>query len=58
MANQVKGHPDPRKHKVTKDGMTPITRVEGRKLDRRYDTLDEKRREEVDALLEYEWPQG
>lgn len=53
MANQVKGHPDPRKHKVTRDGMTPITRTEGRRARRRLDT---KEREAVDQLISYEWP--
>ena len=56
MGNQVKGHPDPRDHKVTRDDMTPITRIEGRKSKKRCDTTDEEKRRHVDQLLEYEWP--
>ena len=53
MANQVKGHPDPRKHKITRDGMTPITRMEGRRA-QHHPNAQEK--EAVDQLISYEWP--
>ena len=56
MGNQVNGHPDPRDHKITRGGMTPITRIEGRKAKKRYDMMDEEKRSHVDQLLEYEWP--
>ena len=42
MGNQVNGHPDPRDHKITRDGMTPITRIEGRKAKKRCDMMDEE----------------
>lgn len=53
MENKVNGHPDPRDHKITRDDMTPLTRIEGR---RRRKILDGHDREAVDQLIEYEWP--
>lgn len=54
MANTVKGHPDPRKKKVTRDGMTPITRDEGMPPRKR---CDGGNKEYVDQLIDYEWPE-
>ena len=51
--NMVKGHPDPRDHKVTRDGMVPITRIEGNKPRKK---LDGHEKEIVDQLIDYEWP--
>lgn len=51
--NMVKGHPDPRTRKITRDGMTPITRMEGKPARKR---LDGSQKEVVDQLIEYEWP--
>lgn len=53
MTNMVKGHPDPRKKKVTRDGMTPITRMEGGRARKTYDGSN---KEYVDQLIDYEWP--
>ena len=51
--NMVKGHPGPRKKKVTRDGMTPITRMEGRHARK---VIDGSEKEIVDQLIDYEWP--
>ena len=51
--NMVKGHPDPRRRKITKDGMVPLTRIEGRNTNKpKYG----KDKEEIDQLIAYEWP--
>lgn len=55
MGNMVKGHPDPRKKKVTRDGMTPITRMERGKVRNKPDNGES---EYVEQLIEYEWPEG
>lgn len=49
----MNGHTDPRDHKVTWDVMTPIARIEGNTGRKRYDGRE---REEIDQLIEYEWP--
>ncbi len=54
MENMVKGHPDPRKKKVTRDGMTPITRQEGGRERKKRDGSQE---DYVDQLIDYEWPE-
>ena len=53
MTNMEKGHPDPRKKKITRDGMTPITRMEGKHAQK---TNDGSNKEFVDQLIDYEWP--
>ena len=51
--NPILGQPDPRDHKVTRDGMVPLTRMEGKKPRKK---LDGSQKEAVDQLIEYEWP--
>lgn len=51
--NMVKGHPDPRRRKITRDGMVPLTRMEGRHAG---EHIDGKDKEKNDQLIAYEWP--
>lgn len=51
MENMVQGHPDPRKGKVTRDGMTPITRQEGRAFSKKSDS---SQKGSMDHLVDYD----